>query len=193
MLSADDKAGLGVAFNEARWLGAEVDLERRIAEVTLGVLRLPPAGEPREDPRVQVLLRPIGRVWARRTLPGGEVIPLELADLLPTVESFGGCPIYGWEFFDTSLPDLSKTGLSTRVELGNSGLTHSLYLFQAGGLNGNLDLWIWFDELIFQTPQGATVPLAEVIAGGKRWWDALHAGDPRTASACIFPIKGDAG
>jgi hypothetical protein len=191
-LMPDAADGLGVAFNEATWLGAEIDVERRVAGITLAVRTLPPVGPPPVDRRLQVLLHPVGRVWVRRTSHHGEILTMSIGELLPTVQSFGGCPIYGWEFFDTPVPALHASQLSALEEFGTDGLSHTLHLFQDGGVNGQLDLWVWFDELTLRTPEGAPLPIDDVIAGGRRWWDGLHAGDPRTADAGIFPLKGGA-
>jgi hypothetical protein len=192
-LTPDEAAGLGVAFNEAAWLGAVIDVKDRLAAITLSLLTLPPAGPPPAERRIQVLLHPVGRVWVRRTSGDGEVLAMALSDLLPTVQSFRGGPIYGWEFFDTSIPALDPSQLSVREDFGADGLSHTLYLFQDDGRSGDLGVWIWFDELTLRTPEGTIVPTDEVVAGGRRWWDALYAGDPRTAGAGIHPLKGNPG
>jgi hypothetical protein len=190
-LTADDLAGLGIALNEARWLGAELDEDRRLATITLATLSLPLAGPPPVDPRVQVLLSPVGRVVVVYTSHTGEVLPLELRDLRAVVESFGGQPVYGWEFIDVPLTIPGE--VSRHVELGDGGLTHVLHLFQDGGPKGSLDLWLWFDELVFRSPRGESISPGDIIAGGRRWWDALHSGDPRVSGAGILPLKGNAG
>ena len=174
-LTADDLAGLGVALNEARWLGAELDEDRRLATITLATLSLPPEGPPPVDPRVQVLISPVGRVVVVYTSHTGEVLPLELRDLRAVVESFGGQPVYAWEFIDVPLT------------------IPVLHLFQNGGPKGCLDLWLWFDELVFRSPTGESISLGDIIAGGRRWWDALYSGDPRVSGAGILPLKGNAG
>jgi len=117
-------------------------------------------------------------------------MPLRLGDLLPAVQSFDGCPIYGWEFID--VPFAEPTDKSCDVTLGPAGNTHVLHVFQKGGQRGSLQLWLWFDDLILRTPTGEAIPLDEFIAGGRRWWGALHADDARTSGAGIFPLKGDA-
>jgi len=109
--------------------------------------------------------------------------------LLPIVQSFGGGPIYGWEFID--LPDKFdqwSDRLSMDMRSGADGLLHTLDLFQEG--NGrHLDIRIWFDELDIRDPRGDTVPFDEFIEGGQRWRDGPFAGDPRTQGAGITPIK----
>ncbi|MGH2848543.1 MAG: hypothetical protein ACRDL0_21490, partial [Thermoleophilaceae bacterium] len=64
-LTEEQKNGIGVALNEASLVGIEVDQERRWAGVTLAVLTLPPEGGPEpQDPRVKLILSPVGRLAA---------------------------------------------------------------------------------------------------------------------------------
>jgi hypothetical protein len=190
VLSPDEVAGLGVALNEAEWLGAEIDERRRLAGLTFSTLTLPPSGPPPDDRRVQILLEPVGRVVAVHTSPAGGVVPLRLNDLLPAVQSFGGCPIYGWEFIDVPFAEPSEK--SCDVTLGPGGSRHVLHVFQESGDRGALQLWLWFDDLALRTPAGAPIALDEFIAGGRRWWDGFFAGDTRTSGEGMFPLKGDA-
>lgn len=192
-LSDEEKAGLGVAFNEAAWLGAEVDERRRQAGITLAVHSLPVSGPPPKDSRVQVILRPVGRVCAVLSSPAGDILPMNVAGLLATVQRFGGCPIYGWEFIDAHIPSLAASAMSLQVDLGTDGLSHVLYLFQEGGVNGSLRLWLWFDAMELRTPSGDPISLDDFITAGCRWWDGLYAGDPRTSGAGISPLTGSAG
>jgi hypothetical protein len=188
---------LGVALNEADLLGFEVDAGRRIAAATFGVLSLPPEGPPAEDRRVQMLFRPIGRVAA--SLRNGlwndeqaEVVQFLLSELLDVVRSFGGQPIYGWEFFDTHDKELSRWGdrLSLDWRSGSDGLSRSIAVFQASGAgpDRHLDLCVWFDDLEVRRPDGTVVPLEEFAAGGRRWWDAMYAGDKRTEGHGISAV-----
>src|SRR5260221_8868724 len=98
-LSEHERKRLGVALTEADLLGFELDPERRIAAATLRVPTLPDSGPPPQDRRVQLLLRPVGRVAAslrngRWDDPAAEVVPFAIDDLLTTVQSFGGLPVY---------------------------------------------------------------------------------------------------
>jgi hypothetical protein len=97
--------GMNTALNEADLLGVEVDPNRSLAASTFRILTLPLTGQPPEDRRVQFLFRPIGRVVAslrngQWNDPDAEVVKFEVTDLLKTVKSFDGLPVYGWEFFD---------------------------------------------------------------------------------------------
>jgi hypothetical protein len=192
------RTDLGVALNEADLLGFEVDPGRRIANATFRVLTLPAEGPPPADRRVQMLFRPVGRVAA--SLRNGfwndeaaEVVPFSLAELLGVVESFGGYPIYGWEFFDVHDRELARWGnrLSLDWRSGADGLSRSISVFQCsnGGPVRHLDLCVWFDELEVRRPDGSTIALEEFAAEGRRWWDALFARDKRTEGHGIIPVS----
>ena len=190
-LSDEEVAGLGVALNEATLLGVEVDPTRRLAELTLSVLSLPVEGPATHDPRVQILLSPVGRVCAVRFVDG-DVQTFTMDQLLWVVRDFGGCPIYGWQFFDTPYTELTHVSLDVTFP-GPGGFGHSLAVFQEGGVKGRLDLRIWFDALTVRTPAGDPVSVADFIGGGMRWWDALNAGDPRTEGRGIINLKRSGG
>jgi hypothetical protein len=197
--SDDQRHALGVALNEATLIGVEVNAERRAASLTFVPLSLPVAGAaPPDDPRVQFILSPVGRVAA--SLRDGlwndaeaSVERVALEELLNTVLSFKGLPVYGWEFLDRPDDDnfarwSDRLSLDWRSE--PAGLSHTLDLFQAGG-SRHLDLRIWFDDLRILTPEKPDVSLDDFTAGGVRWWDALYAGDPRTAGHGIQALASD--
>jgi hypothetical protein len=185
--TAEQKAGLDTALNEATLLGLEVRPDGSLAGATLAVLSLPPDGSPPEDPRVQLQFAPVGRVVASLRLGSwddykAQVVPFPLSKLLEIVQEFGGQPIYGSEFVDVH--DAALAGMAGRHSLdflgGPAGMTHSIRLSQEGS-GKYLDICLWFDHLrILRPPVWEPVSLEEFIAGGKRWWDGLHAGDPRT-------------
>jgi len=190
---------LGVALNEADLLGFEVDPARRIAAATFRVLTLPAEGPPPEDRRVQILLRPVGRVAAslrngRWDDKAAEVVPFSLSELLEVVQSFGGQPVYGWEFFDIHEKDSVKWAnrLSLDWQSGADGLSRSNSVFQesSAGPARHLDLCVWFDELEMRRPDGTMVSLEDFAAGGRRWWDAMYTRDKRTEGHGIFPGSG---
>lgn len=193
-LSVEEKQSLGVALNEATLLGVELDPERRLAAATLAVLTLPEAGPGPQDSRVQLLFSPVGRLAAslRRGAwndPAAEVETFRLDQLLG--KSCRGS-VYGWQFFDLHEEQLRRWGgrLSVDFRAGDDGLSHSIFLFQEfHGPQRHLDLLIWFDRLEIRDPAGRPLTLAEFAAGGKRWWDGLYAGDPRTAGAGITPLN----
>ena len=193
-LDDEARAGLGLALNEAALLGVEVDAATRRAAATFSVLTLPEDGPPPEDARVQLVFEPVGRVAASLRLgrwndPAAPVETFGLDELLPTVQSFGGGPIYGWEFFDVGEARFAalRDRLSLDVSLGMDGRAHSLSLSQEGS-DRHLDLWLWFDRLTIRDAAGRVIPLAEFIAGGVRWWDAFHRHDPRTEGRGMFPL-----
>ncbi len=51
----------------------------------------------------------------------------------------------------------------------------------------------WFDRLVIGRQVGdrlEPVAIDEVASAGKRWWDAMYAGDARVTDAGIYPLKG---
>jgi hypothetical protein len=195
-LSADLKHALGVALNEATLLGIELDAHNRRVGATLAVLTLPADGGPMpRDPRVQFVFAPVGRVVAslrqgRWDDPAAHVVPITGDQLLDVVRSFGGLPVYGWEFFDTAESKLEKLGrrLSLDWRGGNDGMAHSVRFFQAGP-DRHLDVIIWFDWFTVRDHAGREISLAEFTAGGKRWWDAFYDHDPRTQGMGMSPLS----
>ena len=197
-LTPDQVHGLGIALNEATLWGVEVDEDRKVAAATFSVLTLPEQGNPPEDARVQFVFSPVGRIavslrlgrWNDTT---AEVVKLSVEELLSAVQSFGGSPIYGWEFFDVH--DKNFPRWSDRLSLdwrnGGDGLAHSITLFQEGK-DRHIDICLWFDSFVMRDARGRELSLDDFIAGGKRWWDALYRGDSRTSEQGIFPLKIDA-
>lgn len=193
-LTDDQRAGLGTALNEAALLGLEVDADERLAAATFAVLTLPEQGAPPGDPRVQFLFEPVGRVAAslrHGVAANPEIEPFAIADLLSVVQSFNGQRIYGWKFFDIDAPNLPKwiRWLSLDWRSGDNGTSHTISLFQEEG-DRHLDVCLWFDSFVIRKPTGEIIELEEFCAGGERWWDAMHRGDPRTADSGIAPLKG---
>ncbi|OPZ14147.1 MAG: hypothetical protein BWZ07_00045 [Alphaproteobacteria bacterium ADurb.BinA280] len=198
VLTPNEIVGHGAALNEADVLGVEVDPSNRVACVTFRVLALSEVGTEPSDTRVQFRFHSVGRVvaslreghWDDAIVP---IVPIALEALLPTAQSFGGLPIYGWEFVDCHERDLSR--LSDRLSLdwhpGNDGRSHSISLFQDGG-NRILDLYLWFGALETRDPYHRPVPIASFIAAGKRWWDAFCVGDERTKGYGMAPLRSPA-
>jgi hypothetical protein len=192
-LSKEQIQGLDVALNEATLLGIETRTEKQLVGATFRVLTLPESGPSPQDSRVKFLFNGVGRIaasyrhgrWNDRTAKL-EIFSVE--QLLQIAQSFC-CAIYGWEFFnleDKEFDWLDRLSLDWR---GNAnGLSNSFTFSQDGG-NRHLDCCVWFDAITIHTPEGTVISLEEFIAGGKRWWDALYAGDPRANGFGIFPMK----
>jgi hypothetical protein len=194
-LSKEQCHGLGIALNEAVVLGVAIDPLRRVVAVTLRVLSLPADGPSPEDARVSLRLSPVGRVAACLheepwDYPSTPAVPFDISNLPSVVQSFGGLPIDGWEFFDIHDRTLATWGhtLSLDWNSGDDGRSHSITLSQQTG-DRDVDLIVWFDELEIRDVSEAVVLLEQFIADGKRWWDALWAGDPRTSGRGIVPQK----
>ena len=102
-------------------------------------------------------------------------------------------------FLDTDrcIPDAK---LSLAWQSPPDGLSHTLDLFQEWPgapdeeWSGHryLEIVTWFDELTILRPDYTVQPVEEFIAGGKRWWEAMYAGDPRVQGRGIIPLDGDA-
>jgi hypothetical protein len=196
----DTTARLNLALDEAELIGAEVDSEECVAGLTLAVLSLPEEGPAPEDRRVQIILRPVGRVAA--SLRHGawnddsaEVEPFQVDALLSIVKRFGASAIYGGKFFDVP-KDKDFRNWKDRLSLdwwapdAEAGTAHTLYLFQEGE-DLHLDMRLWFDELlVFRPPPGyEPIELDEFVAGADRWWKAFGEGDPRTSGLGIFRLS----
>ena len=191
--------GLNVALNEATLLGVKVVAEQRVATIALSVLSMPDKGQPSSEVRVELVLQPVGRVAAslrhgRWDDAAATVEPFGLDGLPAVLSRVGGCAMYGWKFFDVPEGqdfDVWKDRLSLDWRSSDSGgMSHSLILFQEN--KHHLDLCIWFDELSTLTPSHHLIPLDDFAAGGKRWWDGMYAGDPRTSTSGIVPLRAEA-
>lgn len=197
-LSKEQIKGLGVALNEATLLGVELDVSRSLCGITLSVFSLPEEGPAPTDSRLQILLHPIGRLCAslrhhRVNSPAELPEIFSPSELLAKVRSFGGQPIYGWEFIDIDDASFARWSgmLSLDWQGSSDGNVHTFTLFQEGHTpERTLDLKIWFGGISLFKPTGEKVEIEDVVSGGKRWWDGLHSGDVRTAGTGIFSGKG---
>ena len=190
---------LNTALNEATLVGAVVVESERRANITLVALSLPEEGPVVGDPRVMLVLAPVGRVsaslrggrWDNKSAP---IRPFLLSQLMDVVGSFKGQSIYGWDFIDASPDGFERWSdrLSLDIRLGEGdGLAHTLDLFQEWPWEPeqHLDIRFWFDTLHVFRPTGdelVRIPLATFAANGKRWWNGLRSGDPRTAGHGII-------
>jgi len=118
--------------------------------------------------------------------------PVTLDRLDAVVRAFGGQPIYGWEFIDPTEESWAhwRERLSLDDVLSTEASHHVVQLFQEGSdADRILDLRLWFTELGVVDREGRHIELEQFVAGGRRWWDALYAGDPRTAGHGIFTLS----
>ncbi|MFI6170819.1 hypothetical protein ACIBCN_28840 [Nocardia sp. NPDC051052] len=195
LLDGMDTAGLNVALSEATCLGLEIDAAAKQLRLDLEVLTLPENGTPTEDYRVQVTFTGVGRVAASLRMQNWDdleprVLPLQLNGLDEAIRSFGGGRLHGWEFID--LDDsgwaLWRELLSFDTEIDEHISAHVLEFSQEEGIDPReLDVRVWFDNLLINDTTGREIPLAEFIAGAARWWEAHDAGDPRATRPGIAP------
>jgi hypothetical protein len=181
-VTPDEAAGIGVALNESTLLDLLLDPADGRLELVIDVLTLPEEGPAPEDARVLVQLRHVSRVVFRQAGPGGSEPPLTIDQVAGVVRAHAGRPMYGWNFIDTERPEPDAPDFEWRSAAPPAA--HRLWVFQGEGLT---DLFVWFRTFEVSTLSGRHVPLDEFIAGGKRWWDGLYAGDPRTANRGIVP------
>jgi hypothetical protein len=190
---------IDVAFNEATWLGAKLSTTKREIALDFDVLTLPEGSGGTGHARVTVHLHDVSRIVASLRLgrwddTAAEVVTLSLDELPATIAAFGGQPIYGWEFFD--LPEDSwrrwRDRLSIDARWDRLPAGHSLELFQEGWDNGrqqHLDVRVWFRRLSIYDEHGQLLDPEAFAQSGRRWWDAMYAGDERTKNAGIVPLK----
>jgi hypothetical protein len=192
--SALQDQGLGVALNEANLLAVDVDEETATAAVWLEVLTLPPQGPEPTDRRRRLCLGGVSRVAVsyrdgRWDDPDAPVLPLRLAQLAEVIGAFGQLPVYGWEFFNRGQAPFVewRDRLSLDVRLVGHG-TQTLDLFQEDGQR-NLDVRVWFATLTVTTATGQALGLDQFIAGGRRWWDSMYAGDAPAGGHGIVALR----
>ena len=185
---------IGVALDEARLLGLEVDASRRLGGATFQVLTLPEAGAAPDDCRIQMLFLDVGRCAVSLPAPSStddtfEPRPIELRDLLPSVQRYGGLPIYGWKFINE--PPVETESWHNRLSLDwrdvRGSTKNCISLFQ-GVLPPYLEIWLWFESLQTTRPDGSEVTLDDFCLGGRRWWKALATGDPRASGYDIHTM-----
>ncbi len=196
-LSSDDRTALNLALEEAILIDVDVDREGRWAAVTLEVLTLPIEGPGPEDPRVVLLLEPVGRIAASLRIgpqddDSAAIQPFLIDELTLIVGSFSN-RIYGGDYFgdgkETTPNFVRKNRLSLDLEFGIDGHTHSLYLVRDTLADRCLEVCLWFDRFTIQDFAGRFISLADFMAGGQRWWDAFSQNDPRTHGRGIINPK----
>ncbi|NKY28203.1 hypothetical protein NG2371_05247 [Nocardia gamkensis] len=190
-----DTEGLNVALSEATCLGLAVDETAGELRLDLEVLTLPEHGTAAEDSRVQVRFTRVSRVAASlRTQHWDDleprVLPLQLDGLDEAIRSFGGGRLHGWEFID--LDDSSwalwSELLSFDTRIDDHESAHVLEFSQEEGIDPReLDVRVWFDDIVVYDTRGKQIPLADFIEGGARWWRAHDVGDPRAMRPGIAP------
>ena len=193
-LSAEQVQGLGVALNEADWHDLTVDAPAATVDALLTVLARDEAGAEVADPRRTLRLRGCARLAASYRAgtwddPAAPVIPLDVEGLDRLLRRHGGGPVYGWEFVDSAR---GFRGWESRLSLdlvmsGPGG--HTLSLFQDLGGVHHLDLMVWFAEVSVLDGRGDRLDLDAFIAAGRRWWEAMYAGERSDLAPSITALE----
>ena len=53
----------------------------------------------------------------------------------------------------------------------------------------HLDFRAWFDELAVYDVDDRRIDLVGFAQGGVRWWEGFRAGDSRTTTSGLYPLK----
>ncbi len=193
MSSEIDIQGLNISLNEAKWLDLEFNPSSRLAMASFKVLTLPPESFPPEDSTVHLSFYSINRLvgiykngkWDNKE---AEIISLDVNGLSSTIRSFGGLPVYGWEFAE-NVTDISETFEKVSFEFNtNEKNSYKLRLFQASS-SQYFEMHLWFNDLTVKDFNSNSLSLEEFIAGGKRFWEAVHKKDFRIQGYGIHPLK----
>ncbi len=157
-------------------------------------------GHETDDPRRTLRLTGVSRVAA--SYRGGTwddahapVIPLDLEGLDRLLRRHGGGPVYGWEFVDSPRSEREFRSWERRLSLdltlsGRGG--HHLTLFQDLGGVRHLDLRVWFSDVSILDGAGHRLELDAFIAGGRRWWEAMYAGQRSDLAPSIAALAPEA-
>jgi len=195
-------SAINVALNESDWLDVRLEAARARVEFMMRVMTLPEVGPEPADRSLVVRCDGVGRVAAslragRWNDEAAAVEPVTVESLSEIVRRFEGQPVYGWDFIDPKdEKGNSWTRWSQRLSLdttfGGQG-SHVIELFQESltGPVRHLDVRVWFEDLSMVNADGHEVPIEAVTSGGKRWWDGFFAGDARTQSHGMGPLKPD--
>ncbi|MBF6173523.1 hypothetical protein [Nocardia blacklockiae] len=195
LLDELDAAGLDTALAEATCLGVTVDTAAARVRLELEVLTLPAEGPPPEDRRVFLTLTGVSRVAASLRKQEWDdlepkIFPLTLDTLGEAIAGFGGGALHGWDFIDVddSGWSLWRELLSFDTTVSDRPATHVLEFSQQEGIDPReLDVRVWFEGVEVETAEGLSVPPADFVAGGRRWWKAHDACDPRTMLPDVAP------
>ncbi|QIS08032.1 hypothetical protein [Nocardia arthritidis] len=195
LLDGMDTNGLNTALAEATCLGLEVDEPGRRLRLDLEVLTLQEDGSTREHNRVSLTFAGVSRVAASLRIQKWDdvdprVLPLTLDGLADAIHSFGGGRLHGWEFIDIDDSGWAIWGelLSFDTLIDQHVSAHVLEFSQEEGIDPReLDVRVWFDNIIIEDANGREIPLQDFVAGGVRWWQAHDSGDPRMLQPGIPP------
>jgi hypothetical protein len=197
-LQEDLKNALNITLNEARVLDIEFNHVKNLVGITIEPVALGINGKVPEDNRVQIILKPVGKFII--TLRNGnwkdeitKIIKFKPEQISKIFEEVRGCPIYGWEFFNTIETDSGKKEekpICKYKSKSNNGLANTL-AFGSDDTSGkrSIDFKFWFDKLEVFSPSYESITIENFIANGKRGWDSIYGGGEATKQFGIFPMK----
>ena len=173
--------GLGRALNEAELLGAEFDFEKEFLACTFNPIVVDENGKVPTDRRIQLILRNVNRIASSLRNSDWnddkqQAEKFELADLLIIVNSFGGLPIYGWEFFNCAEEDFKRWENRLSFDWENKkydGKEHTFDFFQEGH-ERHLDIRVWCSEIHLFNPNRQKIDLHEFMKASDRGWNAMN-------------------
>lgn len=152
-------AALERRLDGARLWGVEIDLRYRVAGVTFEVDpdRHPLGTMFAHDPRLQVLLFPVGRLTGSlRPAAASAPVPVAVERLVELVESFDG-PRISAPLFDGPAPDLGSTPSFSGSTSARDGWAHRFTVRLSDADGRSLILELTFDAVRVRTAAGEEV------------------------------------
>lgn len=171
---------LGRGLNEAELLGAEFDFERELLACTFNPIVVDINGKIPEDRRIQLILRNVKRIVSSLRNSDWDddrqqAETFELSELLSVVNSFGGLPIYGWEFFNCGEDGFKRWEDRLSFDWRNqqyNGKENTFDFFQEGHKR-HLDIRVWFEEIHLFDSTSKKIEFKSFMDASDRGWRAL--------------------
>jgi hypothetical protein len=171
--------GLNFALNEATILGADIFLCDKLFCVTFCPISVLSDNSIPVDNRVLFVFKNIGRIAASlKNDQNSEAIIFPPEKLPQMLSCFKHEQIYGWEFIDNEeklYKDWKDNKSFDLILDSNYRKQHTIDLFQEDKYsNRNINLRIWFDDIVIVDSVNNHISLETFIANGKRGWGKLY-------------------